>query len=747
MKKGQVTIFVILGIMVLLIVGFFVFMNFQQKKSVVEFERTTVSEQFKPIQLFVEDCINNVATEAIENLGKHGGYIDPMDYYLSGRVFYFDVDNPTESDLMFINKDPEKAIAYWLYSYDITGCDNCLIMSQMPYLDEVERQISIYVSENIDYCLNDMNDFIDQGYNITVPDLMRVNTIIRDDDVIIRAKYPINITYKGSSSSIENYETKIDIPLLKYYELASNITIQQYNSMFLEKLNIYLISSYSGLDSKLLPPFYDYSSSYKIVMWYVPNVRDKISQLLNSYIPLMQVKGTKRYREIKNNNLTLSEKNFIDLITLDFFPNKNLSKTEISFIYNNDLSLYIQPSKNDLLLPFEDYGESGISFIPSEKSNTYQYFYDISYPIIIEIKDEYKPGKYYTFMFALESNIKQNLPLKEWLNASNRPLLLDDFNIKFNDPLLGQKIRDPRTGKEYAYKERTTKTLFCNKDLFLSGNVYFKVYDAETRQPLKNVDVYFGCGNYAACSLGKTEWDSILSVESFNKKFPVCMNGYLQLKKSGYKDKFVKLSTSSSNLNLGSIYLEPLKKINVTIELYQLKRNLLHISDNYITTGFTFPNQTTKPLVNDTVIITIKKIPTSLEDEYIQNVFLTANSNNTEIELIPGSYTISGKYISSKGYVIPKECKTECSNYVLGICTKHIKVPSENIEIVPALLGGVEFNEDNPLIIKRSDLNKKKMVIYVLGLPPPACIDDIKETGNLENIVKKYQNVLKPKFE
>lgn len=747
MKKGQVTIFVVLGIMVLLIVGFFIYMNFQQKKG-IEFERTTVSEQFKPVQLFVEDCINSVATEAIENLGKHGGYIDPLDIYLSGRLFYFNEEEPTESDLMFMNRDQEKAIAYWLYSYDMAGCDNCLIMSQMPYLDEIERQISIYVSENIDYCLNDMNAFIDQGYNITLPDLMLVTTLIRDDDVLIRAKYPINITYKGSSSIIENYETTVDIPLLKYYEMAANITAQQYNSMFLEKLNIFLISAYSGLDSGLLPPFYDYSGSYKIVIWYIPNVRDKFSQLLNSYIPLMQVKGTKRYHEIKNNNLTLSEKNFINLITLDFFPNKNLSKTEISFIYTNDLAMNIQPSKNDLLAPFENYGDPGsYSMMPPTKSNTYQYFYDISYPVIIEIKDEYKPGKYYTFMFALESNIKQNLPLTEWLNASNRPLLLDDFKIKFNDPLLGQKIKDPRTGKEYTYKERTAKTLFCNRDLFLSGNVYFKVYDAETRQPLRDVDVFFGCGNYATCPLGKTEWDEVLSVESFNNKAPICMNGYLQLKKTGYKDKFVKLSTSSSNLNLGSIYLEPLKKINVSIEVYQLKRNLLHVSDNYITTGFTFPNQTTKPLINDTVIITIKKIPTSLEDEYIQNVFLMPDSNITEIELIPGSYTISGKYISSKGYILPKECKSECSNYVLGVCTKHVKVPSEDIVIVPALLGGIEFSEDNPLIIKRSDLNKKKMIIYVLALPPPACIDDIKESGDLENIVKKYQNILKPKFE
>ncbi|GIU69725.1 MAG: hypothetical protein KatS3mg002_0961 [Candidatus Woesearchaeota archaeon] len=432
-KRGQIALFIILGIVLMLIIGLVIYISYKGKSSEAIPGRTTVSERFEPIQLFVEDCIASVAREAIEKLGKHGGYIDPNDVYLSGRLFDVNNQDQTENDLLYLSKDIEKAIPYWLYSYDYTGCDNCLILSQAPYLDEIERQISIYVSENIDYCLENLEQFIKQGYEIKSASTLYANTIIRDKDVFVTAIYPINVTYKNEKTTIERYEAIVDIPLLKYYELAINITARQYNSQFLEGLTTYILLSHSGLDYSLLPPWYAYSSQYSVVMWSKTSVKNTINQLLLSYMPLMQVKGAKNYHQIRSNNLTLLEKNFIDLITLDLFPDRDLKNTEISFLYmGEDLYFDIQPSKDELLGPFENYGiGSDYSFAPPEKSNLYQFFYDISYPVIVEIRDEYKPGQIYTFMFALETNIKQNLPLKEWWNESKKAFISRFFIIFF----------------------------------------------------------------------------------------------------------------------------------------------------------------------------------------------------------------------------------------------------------------------------------------------------------------------------
>lgn len=748
MKRGQITLFVILGIVILLIVGFLLYIYSQQKDSIITPERTTVSDQFKLVQLFVEDCVGAVARDAIERLGKHGGYIDPSDAYLSGRLFYTNIDDQSKSDLAYLSKDPDKAIAYWYYSYDYSGCDDCLIMSQAPYIDEIERQISVYVSKNIDSCLNDFDTFRNQGYDIEITGAMLVKTTLRDNDVLIETIYPVNLTYQNSQASMERYISTVDIPLMKYYEMAVNITLQQYENQFLEGLNTYLILSYSGLDTTLLPPLYSYSSGYDVVYWSESSVKNNLRRLLTSYVPLMQVKGAKNYHQI-NEELTLMEKNFIDAITLDLFPDRNLEKTEISFIYTGqDLSFGITPSNNGLLGPYQDTAE-GISIAPPKQTNTYQFFYDVSYPVIVEIKDEYAPGQYYTFMFALESTIKENLPLKSWWNESKRPLYFehDFFDISYNDPLSDKKIVDPRTGIEYMYKERVEQNIFCDETQRLSGDVYLKTYDASTRQPLADVDVTFGCGNYASCLVGKTSYDNLLNVQSFTAKLPICMNGYVQLEKSGYQRKIVKLTTTSNKTNMGSIYLEPIHKVNVSIKVYPMTRKSVDILGNSFTVELILHNETINPGINDTIVLNLDRITSGLEEPMSQTIIISPDNRNTEIELIPGRYTVNGQLSVAEGYIIPKECKTFCGGGFLGIGKKCVKVPNSSIEIKNAILGGINIDSTYPLNVKREYLdNNKTLEIYLIRVPPPPCVDEMQEVNRIPYITKKYRSKLMPQF-
>lgn len=745
-KRGQITLFVILAIVVLLIVGFFIYLNYQNNISIVEGpDRTTVSEKFEPLQLFVEDCMESVARDAIVQLGKHGGYIDPNDAYMSGRVFYGNADDQSDSDMAYLSDDIDKAMPYWYYSYNYGDCTDCMMMSQAPYIDEMERQISIYVTENINICLDGFQNFLQQGYDLAVQDNMIVRTTIREEDVLVESIYTIGVVYDGSQATIENYVATVDIPLMKYYNMALNISKQEYESQFLEGLNAYLILSYSGLSPELLPPIYSYSSGYDMVFWAKGSVRENIKQLLQSYVPLMQVKGAKNYREVTG-DLTDLEKNFVDLITLDMFPDRNLEKTEVSFIYIGDgISFDIHPSTNELLGPFKD-TEEGVSVAPPKNTFSYQFFYDVSYPVIVEIKDEYKPGQYYTFMFALESTIKQNLPLREWWNASKRPLYFehDFFDISFNDPLSGQTVTNPRTGQNYQYKERVRENVFCEPEQRMSGNVYLKTYDAATKDPLEKVDITFGCGNYASCNIGTTENDPILNVESFKGKFPVCMNGYVQLEKPGYAKKIMKLTTTpNGNVNLGSIYLEKIHKVNVTVKVYPMTR----VTVGTVTSFLVFPNMSFPLGQNDTVFITLNRITTGLDEPLSQTVLISPTTRNTVIEITPGRYTMSGQLYDEEGYTIPKECDEVCDNYFAGVCTSYKDIPENDIPIKNAIMGGIEIDDTYPLNVKREHLTgNKTLEIYLIRMPSPPCINEMQDMGKTTDIVARYRSRVMPQF-
>ena len=64
MRKAQVTLFVILGI-VILVAGAFVFYY----KGQVSFEPEIVQPRFQPIQNYVDSCIDDISKEALTTIG------------------------------------------------------------------------------------------------------------------------------------------------------------------------------------------------------------------------------------------------------------------------------------------------------------------------------------------------------------------------------------------------------------------------------------------------------------------------------------------------------------------------------------------------------------------------------------------------------------------------------------------------------------------------------------------------------
>ena len=70
-KKGQVTAFIIVGILIVIIVGV-IFLVSDQGFG----KRTLSNTQVEPIRLFLRECITNIVVDSAENLRKYGGDFD-----------------------------------------------------------------------------------------------------------------------------------------------------------------------------------------------------------------------------------------------------------------------------------------------------------------------------------------------------------------------------------------------------------------------------------------------------------------------------------------------------------------------------------------------------------------------------------------------------------------------------------------------------------------------------------------------
>ena len=73
-KRGQVTVFIIVGVLILIVAGVFLY---SQDKKIIE-KPTTINTA--PIISFVEQCIKSTAQEGIFENGKQGGYFILPEY-------------------------------------------------------------------------------------------------------------------------------------------------------------------------------------------------------------------------------------------------------------------------------------------------------------------------------------------------------------------------------------------------------------------------------------------------------------------------------------------------------------------------------------------------------------------------------------------------------------------------------------------------------------------------------------------
>ena len=79
MKKGQITVFIIIGLIILLVIGTFLYMTRREITRPFEAARPSVAEipqQIQPLRDSIESCIRRLATDGLRKIGDTGGYID-----------------------------------------------------------------------------------------------------------------------------------------------------------------------------------------------------------------------------------------------------------------------------------------------------------------------------------------------------------------------------------------------------------------------------------------------------------------------------------------------------------------------------------------------------------------------------------------------------------------------------------------------------------------------------------------------
>ncbi len=159
-KKSQLTIFVIIGFLLLVI---FLTTYIKNKNGLRTNDKPIVLYK-QQIENYVEQCLYDLSVDAIYNrISLQGGYINP------------------ENNNIPWKQSGEVKIPYWYYN----GIDIS------PSLTYIEKMFGDYILEEIDECVQSNQPF--KGIEIIYPnkDTKQIQTSINVKDVEVILEYPI----------------------------------------------------------------------------------------------------------------------------------------------------------------------------------------------------------------------------------------------------------------------------------------------------------------------------------------------------------------------------------------------------------------------------------------------------------------------------------------------------------------------------------------------------------------------------
>ena len=747
-KKAQLTLFVILGLVIIILFAIIYFGFIRKPVEKEEFIREAVPEEFKPVQGYVELCIHRIGVEAIKRMGAHGGYIDPLDPELALIPLSFDSSTPTESDLVSLTGEEEGAVPYYLHVPGRSNRLNYGLGSFAPTIESMEYQLSVFISRNLPACVGDFEELEERGFRVSADnDNISTGSFIRDDKIEIFVNYNLDVSKKDVKTKITRFKNIIRFPYKKYYDLAINFMVAELVTQFLEHFTKMMISYHSGVDFTMLPPPLARTNLPYVVVWQKPLVEQRFREVLPSYVPAMQVIGTRNYEPIPVPEGDIDSA-FFNSLRLDIY-NDSLPNIAITLYYTNQpISLRIQPSSGNTIRPSIEVMEEN-QFIPVSYDNTYMFFYDVAYPVIVEIRGYNEPEiSEYSFLFALEENLIENKPVLLWnLGMGTVEWDYSYINTTFTFP--EDSIQTPEGDIVPITPRSFTKSLLCEEYTWVSGNIGIEVVDEELNTPLEGASLGFGCGDYDECSVGVTN-----SSGEWKGKLPVCQGGYLSISKDGYGSKTVLLSTAQGQdewLGIKGLYRE--REINVTAKKMQIQKTFIRDDWEWEEGPESLGPLTNIDENNEQLIITITQTGVIAGANPLSRTIIFGKDGveRETIKLVPGDYKVTGTLIDYNGFTIPAECSRVCTTSIPIIgCTSYTYYPSDSISVDTTPWGGVEINSSTTGFFRiTTELDDyDEIEFHALRLPtiPPGCIEHLDEMGKIDEYSRRYRIEVMPDF-
>jgi hypothetical protein len=602
---------------------------------------------------------------------------------------------------------------------------DCDFGSKRPTMNQIKKQLENYMDQNLEACLGTFESFKGFAFSKTKPPETKVT--IGQKNIVFYVEYPLHVKKGTTTFEIPDYAANIGLNLKEIYDVSTKLVELQSQYGYLEKYTNQLISVFSRLDSDALPPISELDIGLGAgTIWTEPQIKEKLKGMLASYIPLLQVPGTRNYKNrdapvgIIDPDLhrTLYNRNTAVLLDEDLIErHPNLA---IKFNYLDWWNPYIDVCPGQVCQ-----AENAISTMPMLGLiigiQRYNFAYDLSFPVLIELTnpDAFK-GEGYTFRFFIEHNMRANQPMK---SDYQRQQMLD---ISEN-------------------------TMLCKKEHWNSKNFTIKVTDGKTQQPIDDVQLAFNCGQ-ESCNIGTTSNGELVT------QLPQCLGGMILAEKNGYHPVNALADTSSSEEQTVMITIEPYRLIDIKTMKWLIKKtgqNAWSLDE----TGKAHPQK------DEETLIMLERETSNLEEPFMTSAQVCGGTikakipcgdpprdNSKNIRMLPGKYRV--KIFNFRypypAVIIPKDLRVFPAGPYAD--PKRIYIPAEDIVFdkrQPLPTGTAEFEwELTKDMLDSSDVITFNYLYFALDKLPKSNrkIEDLEQIGKMQTYSTLYRKYLEPEL-
>ena len=247
-KRGQVTLFIIIGIIFLLVIGVVVY----YKDSISEIAGLTGSlsypSEMSEIVEHVQDCVDDSADEAVSNIGLSGGYYTLPDESVDGIPYYY-----YEGESLMIS------------------------------LEEMESELDDYIGFLLSSCI-DLEVFT--GFDELNGGELAVASTVNENSVDVVVEYPIDVAVDDSVYDLdEDYLVVLDANLGWLHSVAENIV--EYDIENPEEVSLDFLLD-QGLENIIYVPYDDETTVYILEDTTSFNGEKNLTLLFASYFPVSE---------------------------------------------------------------------------------------------------------------------------------------------------------------------------------------------------------------------------------------------------------------------------------------------------------------------------------------------------------------------------------------------------------------------------------------------------------------------------